>query len=614
MHHVGRRHLRRMLPALAAVAALTAAVAGTSAAGAPSRVLVPIGSDYQAPTMQRFAQAAARADTTGRVLLLVLPITYSRNAYESTNGERQQNLTLATARGGLLQDACVAVKAPAQTCETRVVPVLTRPDAYLAANVAAFTADVDGLYILGGDQTVAMQVVAGTPVEDAMAAAYARGAVVGGNSAGDAVQSRTMINGYTGANGPAESLRQGAVDIWSYDGPGDETRGLVFGLANAVDEQHIYEYGRFGRAVNVAFTTGLPVVGMDAATGGVIVDERTLTDVVGFTSGAVVDPVTWGATGGFAGPTATLSVRRMAAHLLPPGGYGYDLASLRPTAGGQPRPAPSIAGRTYPSITTPAGAGPLLVAGGIVGRAPGAVTSRFGSLAGGAGARVVVLAAGYAKSSDAQADAKALATALQPGVAAPVAWIVLDGKTDQAAVAAAVRGATGVLLTAPDRSAVMAAFRTQQVVISAVRSAWLGGATLLADDAAGAALGTRFVADPPPGADVESLASEDFLAAGVTVATGLGWLGGATVQPRLLPDQEWGQLWHLVSDVPGTLAVGVDVATALEVRSGSATVRGDSVAVVLDGRKAAFGSGTNGAMAARWVALDTFVDGERLAP
>ena len=125
-----------------------------------------------------------------------------------------------------MEDACNAVKASTQTCDARLVPVLIRPDAYLDSNLAYFTPDVDGMYVLGGDQTVAMQVVAGTPVETAMADAYARGAVFGGNSAGDAVQSRNMINGYTQGNGYTESLRKGAVDVWTDDGAGDLTRGL----------------------------------------------------------------------------------------------------------------------------------------------------------------------------------------------------------------------------------------------------------------------------------------------------------------------------------------------------------------------------------------------------
>ncbi|MEI7743649.1 MAG: hypothetical protein WCK58_07865 [Chloroflexota bacterium] len=74
------------------------------------------------------------------------------------------------------------------------------------------------MLVLGDDQTVAMQAVAGTPLEARMAAAFAGGTPLGGNSAGDAVQSRTMMNGYFGANGPAQPMRQNVVDVWTYDG------------------------------------------------------------------------------------------------------------------------------------------------------------------------------------------------------------------------------------------------------------------------------------------------------------------------------------------------------------------------------------------------------------
>jgi hypothetical protein len=36
--------------------------------------------------------------------------------------------------------------------------------------------------------------------------------------------------------------------------------------------------------------------------------------------------------------------------------------------------------------------------------------------------------------------------------------------------------------------------------------------------------------------------------------------------------------------------------------------------VALDARYGSFGTGTNGALAAHWVILDTFVDGEAIAP
>ena len=114
-------HRRRpfgMLRALAIVGsalALAAGSVGPAAAVDPTRTLVPIGSDYQADTLELFAAAAAAhdaaTDTNKRVVILVLPITYSLSATSSKNGERQKNLTLADNRRGMVETACNAVKA-----------------------------------------------------------------------------------------------------------------------------------------------------------------------------------------------------------------------------------------------------------------------------------------------------------------------------------------------------------------------------------------------------------------------------------------------------------------------------------------------------------------------
>jgi len=149
-------------------------------------------------------------DTNGIVDLLVIPITYGTDAYSTTNGERQKNLTLADYRRSQVEAACNAVKSPSQTCRVVLAPILIRSDAYLQSNLDLFVPDLDGMYILGGDQTIAMRVVASTPFEERMANAYHLGAVVSGNSAGAAVQSRNMINGYVGNNGPENGFQQGA--------------------------------------------------------------------------------------------------------------------------------------------------------------------------------------------------------------------------------------------------------------------------------------------------------------------------------------------------------------------------------------------------------------------
>src|SRR5512141_450608 len=377
------------------------------AATGVTHTLIPIGSDYRADTLQRFALAAAQRDTNGVVELLVLPITYGTDAYSTTNGERQKNLDLADNRRSQIETACNVVKSPSQICHAVLAPVLIRSDAYLQSNLDLFNVYVDGMYILGGDQTIAMQVVANTPFEERMANAFNLGAVVSGNSAGAAVESRNMINGYVGNFGPENGFQQGTVDLWLYNGPTDDTRGLSFGMSNAIFEQHAFQRGRIARLINASFTTGLLGIGADAGTGAAIVDESMLTDVTGATAAIIVDQQTYHATGRFAGPTNSLAIHGLTTHLIPSGGFGYDITHLRPLVDGKPVPAPTITGRTFDALHLPAGYGPLLLAGDLSGDRAGSVSQRFIALSGASTAKLVVLTLGYAKSTDAQADAKA---------------------------------------------------------------------------------------------------------------------------------------------------------------------------------------------------------------
>ena len=222
----------------------------------------------------------------------------------------------------------------------------------------------------------------------------------------------------------------------------------------------------------------------------------------------------------------------MAVHLLPPGGYAYDLGTLRPSLNGTAPIAPSLGGRTYPAFTTPAAAGSLFLAGGL-----GATPSwcrrpdrswpgrRWGSAHRRPRRR---LREGDRCRGRGQVDRDRPAA----WVVAPVRGIVLDGKTDVTATTAAIAGATGIYVTAPDPSRVIAGLQVKPTVLAAIQARWTSGAaTLLADDAAAAALGPWFASDPLP-ADIEAAGPEDLLPGGVTVSAGLGWVGGLMVTPR----------------------------------------------------------------------------------
>jgi cyanophycinase len=587
-----------------------------SAGASVLHTYVPIGSGYSSYTLQRFAREAVQHDTNGTVDILVIPITFATNAYSISNGERQQNLTLADNRRSLVQSACNAVKLPNQTCRAVLAPVLVREDASLQSNLDLFVPGMDGMYILGGDQTIAMQVVANTPFESKMAEAFYAGAAVGGNSAGAAVQSLNMIGGYTGNNGPENGFEQGSVDLWLPGGQDPNRRGLIFGMTTALLDQHEFQRGRLARLINASFTTGLLGIGADADTAVVIHDEATLTDVTGATAAVIIDLQTYNATGHFAGPTNSLAIHGVTTHLIPPGGFGYDLIKRRPLVGNVPLPAPTIAGRAFDALHLPSASyGHLLLAGGLRDDLSGSAIQRFVSLSGGSSAKLVVLTLGYAKSTDSQADAKAFASALQGQVTAPVQWFAVDSRSNQSAVQSAIAGATGILVTAPDQSLVLNAFASVPAITSALQNAWATGKVILADNAAAAALGQKVSTDATPSsASLESDSMGDFLVDGVTIKSGLNWIPGIAIEPRMVMDRHWGRLYNHLYRNHSLLGLGVDVNTAIEFTGTGVTVWGKNTVVVLDGRYATYDLGTNGALSERYVLLDTYVEGDALMP
>jgi cyanophycinase len=301
--------------------------------------------------------------------------------------------------------------------------------------------------------------------------------------------------------------------------------------------------------------------------------------------------------------------------MIPPGGFGYDLVKRRPIVEGHSLPAPALAGRTFDALHLPSGHGPLLLAGDLRGDMSGSVAQRFVALSGGSAAKLVVLTLGYARSTDAQADAKAFAAALQSRVTNPVQWFVVDSKTNQTAVQTAIAGATGILITAPDQSRVLNAFGSVPNTTSAIRSAWAGGKVLLADNAAAAALGQAVSTDSTPtSASLEDDSMGDFLFSGVTVQPGLNWVPGVAVEPRMLIDRHWGRAYNHLYRNHALLGLGVDGSTALEFTATGANVWGINTVVVFDGRYASYAIGTNGALSERYVMLDTFVQGDAITP
>jgi cyanophycinase len=70
----------------------------------------------------------------------------------------------------------------------------TRRDAQ-SESIARTIAEADGIFLGGGDQIKLVSILAGSPVEAAIADAHVRGIVVGGTSAGSAALAKTTLAG-----------------------------------------------------------------------------------------------------------------------------------------------------------------------------------------------------------------------------------------------------------------------------------------------------------------------------------------------------------------------------------------------------------------------------------
>ncbi len=111
-----------------------------------------------------------------------------------------------------------------------------------------------GIFFGGGDQIRITNALLGTPVGDAIAAAFASGAVVGGTSAGTACQSERMITG----EGSFSQVATRSVELWT---------GLGFLPSGVVVDQHFIRRQRQNRLLSVILENpDLLGVGVDEET------------------------------------------------------------------------------------------------------------------------------------------------------------------------------------------------------------------------------------------------------------------------------------------------------------------------------------------------------------
>lgn len=560
-------------------------------------LLVPVGGGYADvyPGVVAAFLARAQGDT---VRLTVLPTTYSSNPDAITDAEQEMNLRDAERRRFELEEACKRAAPDGVTCVATIAPIFTRADAEDPANLAYFADNVTGVFVLGGDQGVAMQVLANSPVEEAIAALYARGGVIAGTSAGGAIQSRVMIADYSPNFAAGNALDRGAARLWN----DDERRGLSVGVAGAVLDQHFFQRGRLGRLLGAILRDDAPEigVGVDGYTGLRIEAGHVLTGVFGLYTVAVLDAATYGAVDSvqYVGERATISARNVLVHLLAPGASSYDIAARTHSLA----PPPKRVARTFARLKTPKGAGPLLLTGALRNDSP--VWTRFLELSGDSDAPLLIVATGFPNQRPAQRAAERLGEQL--GVAYTA--VVLDADSDEMLrIDEPVRG---VIVLARDQSLL------QPAQLGAIRTAWRAGTPLLLDGAAAPLAGAVFSAHPPTPEEAEAAeqaTQRSFLEGRTVITDGLQLLD-AMFEPQLLTDNRWGRLFALAYTHPKQVAVGLADGAALLVTPSGAEVLGDNVVLILDLRHAALDYGSNRAFVIANGLLDVYAPGDMMRP
>ena len=626
-----RRGVRRPSRLVACVVGLgliplgvgSAAVAGTTSGlyqhGA--RVLLPIGGGYEDSALGGFATVVAQHATGKTVDILVVP-----SSYGDAPEDRDANLELAGERTSQIDAICDATVAASPSlrrsftgCNATLLVLLDRADALDPRNSTAFdSALTDGAFILGGDQDLAMTVLANSPAEKAMARAYRRGVVISGTSAGDAVQSRSMTAGYSDDGYAENGLEKDSPLIWWGD-DGDAERGLSFGSRRTIFDQHFYQRGRFGRLLNLTAQSvprtpgGLVGVGSDYATGVTDINDRALTTVVGDSSVAILDYGTTRVAPTWVGPKQTLTARNVLTHLQAPGtGMTYDLVRRLPIVDGRAVRLPDRAFKATPKVTTSARA-TLLLGGGDNADGSAAVMKRFAEIAGKRSShRVVIIAAGYTDATAARAEAKRYRDALAATGRADLnqVSIMLHG-TDRIN-AKTFKGAAGVILIGGDQSEIGGAV-ADRALAKAISQAARDSAVVMTDGAMTAAMGERYATDANSDDDnIEDEAVLDFRAGNAKLQNGFGVVRNVTLEPRLTRDYRWGRLFDAARPHPSTLSVGVSELTALELGRGRPKVVGERSVTTLDARYARFLSASNGTFGMTNGLVSTFGPGQRL--
>lgn len=221
---------------LAALTGLACSPKPPAAPGPKGHLLIIGGGERTDEIMARFTVLAAAHDT-GRIVIFTMATGVPEEVRQETQAEYE--------RRGVKDFA---------------IYHLTREEA-LAPDAAKILDGAGGVFFTGGDQARLTAALLGTPVLDAIRRIYEQGGVIGGTSAGAAVQSELMITGDArraeDENDPWRAILADNVV---------HTEGFGF-VRDAVIDQHFIARRRNNRLISVVLENpSLVGVGIEEST------------------------------------------------------------------------------------------------------------------------------------------------------------------------------------------------------------------------------------------------------------------------------------------------------------------------------------------------------------
>ncbi len=569
-------------------------------------LLIPMG-EGNVPALNGLVEAASNNRIDGAIRILIMPIAEASNPANISIPERTEIVQRSERTRLSLEAICERTVPVWVSCEIILAPIVTREDTYSSLSAQLFDQSYSAILFTGSDPRMAMQVIGGTPVEQALYDTHEAGAILSGLEGSANLLSTAMLGGFHPEFTAQDVLRFGTVDVWHTSA----RHGLVFGLQDAIIDHNGVYINNLGRLLNATSLPDSPNIGISAeANSGLHLEEnKYLSGTFGSNNVTVLDTDTYHSADMVAyagcldapGCYPLLSLRNVLLHMLAPGESSYDLESRQHSLA----PPENRIERNFNALKGEPRAGSLILAGEIstpLDNDP--ILGRFFELTGNAQPDLVFIFLGYPDESTSQTMVDRYQSVFNVNITqinlsiGEQQSIELPDQMD------------GIFIFAHPAASI------EPDTVEAARKAWLSGVPVLAVSNAAEMLGKYYLPlssqlqfDPTSYAKV----IHEIHVHQSGIQPGLGWVN-LSIEGNTLDSDHWGHLISLAYTNPDILVVGLTENAGLIISENDPEAIGQNDIITLDFRRSRLAQGENGAFVIANGLLDLFAPGEHVAP